>query len=104
MSTEWPAYQCCGRKSLHSNGCVNAVQERYWNGTRSGLDALCKWANSFYPQDDPVLTYNFTDDGTWDTPVLETEYGPLALRHGDYIVFMDGEFNVRRLGYDENQT
>lgn len=94
---DWPAYQCCGRKSLHSRDCVNAQQERYWNGTRGHLDELCKWANSFYPQDDPVLTYNFTDEGWWDAPVLDTEHGPLELRAGDYIVFADGEFNIRRL-------
>ncbi len=94
--TDWPAYQCCGRNSLHSKGCVNAAQERYWNGTRSGLDALCKWANSLV-DDEPVLTYNFTDDGWWDAPVLETENGPLGMRNGDCVVFMDGEFNIRRL-------
>jgi hypothetical protein len=99
---EWPAYECCGRKSLHSRRCANAAQQRYWNGTRRGLDALCKWANSLV--DEPALTYNFTDDGWWDAPVLETEHGHVELRNGDYVVFADGEFNVRRLGYDENRT
>lgn len=74
------------------------AQERYWNGTRSGLDALCKWANGFDPLDEPVLTYNFTDDGQWDTPLLATEGDFRELRNGDYVIRDDaGEFHLRRL-------
>lgn len=95
---EWPAYRCCGRKSLHSRGCVNEVQERYWNGTRSSLEKLCTWANGFDPDDDPVLTFNFTDDGCWDIPLLATDGDFRELRNGDYVIRdQQGEFHIRRL-------
>ncbi|MCV7354521.1 hypothetical protein [Mycolicibacterium fluoranthenivorans] len=74
------------------------VETRYWNGTRLSLEELCRWANGFDPYGDPVLTFNFADDGTWDAPLLATEGDFRELRNGDYIVRLDdGEFCVRRL-------
>lgn len=67
-----------------------------WDGTRVGLDAICGWANSFDPLDDPVVAYNFTDDGWWGDPTVDTADGPLALEPGDYVVRVDGEFHVLR--------
>lgn len=39
----------------------STVEVMEWDGTRAGIDALCRWVNDAYrerhPDDDPIISY-----------------------------------------------
>lgn len=60
MSDEWPAYRCCGRKSLHSLGCVNHPRIAVGDTVKLGPKAREKHYVLDPPQGDYVRVRQWT--------------------------------------------
>lgn len=68
------------------------IEARQWDGTRAGIDALCRWANTEV-EDEPVLSYIFTGPDDVSDVQIATLEGFLHVSPFDWIVKgVQGEF------------
>lgn len=65
-----------------------------WDGTRSSIEAICRWAND--GADEPWVDYVFTGVDDVQDVYCHTLEGPLCVSPGDFVIRnVQGEFYPR---------